>query len=44
MLQQASEAVAALLAEDSELEMEEHRNLHRYMEEYMTDQRNQMNL
>ncbi len=44
VLQQASEAVAALLAEDSELEMEEHRNLHRYMEEYMTDQRNQMNL
>ncbi len=44
VLQQASEAVAALLAEDSELEMEEHRNLHRYMQEYMTDQRNQMNL
>ncbi len=44
VLKQASEAVAALLAQDSELEMEEHRNLHRYMEEYMTDQRNQMNL
>lgn len=44
VLQQASESVTGLLSEDPELEREEHRNLKHYLELFMENQRNQMNL
>lgn len=44
VLQQASESVSAILEEDPELMAEDNRKLHHYMELFMEDQRNQMNL
>lgn len=44
VLQQASESVARLLAEDPELEEFSHENLREYMELFMEDRKNQMNL
>lgn len=44
VLQQASESVAQLLAEDPELEEVSHENLRDYMELFMEDRKNQMNL
>lgn len=44
VLQQASETVGEILAEDAELELPEHENLRYYMESFIQDQRNQMSL
>ncbi len=44
VLQQASETVGEILAEDAELELPEHENLRHYMESFIQDQRNQMSL
>lgn len=44
VLQEASEAVGSLLAEDAELEMEAHLNLQHHMKRFMEQERNQMNL
>ena len=44
VLQQASEEVTEILSEDPELTLEEHRNLHHYMELFEEDQRNRLNL
>ena len=44
VLQQASESVTRLLADDPELLCEAHENLRRYMEDFLQGQRNQMSL
>lgn len=44
VLQKASDSVGRLLQEDPELLEEEHVNLRHYMEMFMEDQRNQLNL
>lgn len=44
VLKQASETVEELLEQDAELKLPEHENLRRYMERFVTDQRNQMSL
>lgn len=44
VLQYASEAVGSLLKEDPDLEKEEHDGLCRYMQEFLKNERNQMNL
>lgn len=44
VLQQASETVGEILAEDAELELPEHENLRYYMESFIQDQRKQMSL
>lgn len=44
VLQQASETVGEILAEDAELELPEHENLRHYMEMFLQDQRKQMSL
>lgn len=43
-LQKASEEVQALLEEDPDLLMEEHGNLRRYLELFLADRRNKLNL
>lgn len=43
-LQKASEEVQALLEEDPDLLMEEHGNLRHYLELFLADRRNQLNL